>query len=597
MSEPASHDRPVDFGSQAWALLPVLVAFALVASIWLRYDHPWAENDTVVLTSAARAVLHEGTITPSHNAYDHGFAFPTLIASMAAVTGLSVQAVQLVVLPWLLLALSLVAFIAFRAVAGSARTGAIAALLLLVQPDFLFVSQRGSHEKMTWTLVLALLYALITSLEGRRLRHVAPLVITFYLCGFALLSTNAFFGSSFTTIILLSLVGSVVVTRRFFRVQTSRRLLPRLSYVFLVLTALTYVIVFYLYAPAETNLSNLGRVVDRLATLYLNVDTKVESRVESATQQGSNAQVSQSRSVTSPYSSVSIGWLSPLTFLLLTLFTWLMLLATVLAWLILAVTFVRRGVARSELPLFLIWAFTAAAGLQIALSVASDFAGALGANLQLRLFPVFAVFAIPLVVVTASRYRVPRRSPAVRYATIAIGVLVPMFVAVAYPALTLLVAIGVAMTLFVVLGWNSSVWARRLAATVGMAAFIYFAAAALLKATNDPIVSNKWTFYSESEAKGLAWANQSLPDQFVWADFDERIGTASGLEQRDQAATGAFWVRNQSAIVRYLFSSDVIRDRAVRLRQTMPEVTSNDLIYTNGSTTIFHRVPLTPYQP
>lgn len=581
----------------SWSLVPLFVALALVASIWLRYEHSWAENDTVVLTSASRAVLEEGTITPDRGAYDHGFAYPSVVAMLSAITGLQVVNVQLTVLPWLTVFTALMAFIAFRAIMRSARAGAIAASLLLVQPDFLFVSQRGSHEKMTWTLVLTLLYCLVTSLEGRRLRQTVPYVVAFYLAGFAMLTTNAFFGSSFTTIILLSLTGAVLTTRRLFRFQASKRLVPRLGYVFLILTALTYVVLFYLYSPAGNNIGNLARVADRLAALYLNVDTNIETRVEQSTQVRSNAQVSQASTTRSPYTSVSLGWVSTPIFVMLTLFTWLMMVAAFLIWLLLAVTFVRRGVARSELPLFLIWAFTAAAGAQIALSVAADFAGALGSNLQLRLFPVFNVFAIPMIIATAARYRVPERSRVLRYAVVGIASIIPIVVAVAYPPGTILIALTLALVLYVGTNWNRSVWAQRIAITAGILLFTYFAAASVLKATNDPLVSNKWFFYSDGEARAMQWTNKHQVDRFVWADYDERLKSASVLVTDDADVSIAAWTTSTAPTVRLILTSDIISARAERLQQPMRPVANSDRIYDNGSAQLYHYVPQTPYQP
>ena len=210
-------DAAAPHGGSRWALVPVGLAATLVAAMWLRFGGQWAENDTVVLTRAARGVLDQGTINPAGVAYDHGFAYPTLLATLAEVTGVSVRILQTTILPWLTVATALVACVAFRAVTGNARAGAVAASFLLLQPDFLFVNQRGSHEKMTWTLVLALLFALAASLRARRLGEVGPLVVVFYLCGFAVLCTNAFFGSSLTTVILFAAVGSAVVARRFLR--------------------------------------------------------------------------------------------------------------------------------------------------------------------------------------------------------------------------------------------------------------------------------------------------------------------------------------------------------------------------------------------
>jgi hypothetical protein len=594
MAEP---QQATTAGGGVWALVPALVAIALIAAIMLRFDNQWAENDTVVLTEAARATLQEGTIDPSHNAYDHGFAYPTLVASLSAITGVQISTLQVSILPWLTVVTALMAFIAFRAVTRSSRYGAIAASLLLVQPDFLFVSQRGSHEKVTWTFVLTLLFCLVVSLEGQRLRQVVPYVLIFYTCGFAMLTTNAFFGSSFTTVILLALTGAVITTRRVFRVRASRRLIPRLGYVFLVLTCLAYVVLFYLYTPAGRNVANFARVADRLAALYLNVDTNIETRVERASTQRSTAQVSTSQRVSSPYSTISLGWTSTPTFVMLTLFTWLMMLAAFLVWLLLAVTFVRRGVARSELPLFLLWAFTAAAGAQIGMSIAADFAGALGQNLQLRLFPVFNVFAIPMIVVTAARYGIPRGSHLLRYAAIAICVIIPMVTAVAYPPATILIAAVFGLVLYVGTNWRRSIWAQRITFSAAVALFAYFASAAVLKATNDPVVSNKWTFYDDSEARGIRWTNTALPNDFVWADVDERIRSASALEEGDVVRPAALWTTSKAASVRYVFISTVIDDRAERLHSIIPLLSGTDRIYDNGGTQILHYVPLTPYQP
>jgi hypothetical protein len=586
-------------GGHRWAAVPVVVALILCAAIYLRYNGAWAEGDTAVLTRAGRAVLDQGTITPDRYAYNNGFAYPTLLAFLASVTGLPIRELQTTVLPWLMVALALMAFAAFRAVTGSARAGAIAASLLLVQPDFLFVVQRGSHEKTTWIYVLALLFALITSLGQRRHGAVAPYVVVFYLCGFALICTNAFFGSSFTTVILLSLLGGYVVSRRFFRVFASKRLLPRLGYVFLVFTALFYVVVFFVYPPAETNLANLGRLVDRMAALYLNVDTKLEERVTTATNVRANADVSTSSRTTSPYAVISLGWTSPQVFFFLTIFTWLMIIATVFAWLVLAVTFVRRGVLHREVPLFLIWAFAATAALQIVASIGSDFAGAATSNLQLRLFPLFTVFAIPLLVSTLTHYRIPPRSKVLRRTAIALGLLLTIVVTNAFPVATIVAIPGVLVALYLLLAWERSQTARRLGSALGVVAFVYFALAAVLKATSDPLVSNKWFFYSGAEARGLRWGDEHLTRTYVWDDFDERLGAASILLVPDSPLIPlrAFWTRSRDETVRYRFVSDITADRATRVRGVLPDVRGDDRIYDNGTVQITHRVPHTPYQP
>jgi len=223
-----------------WALLPVAFAAVMVAAVWLRYAGYWAENDTVVLTVAARETAAQGTINPTTGVYQHGFNYPSLIVFVAAATGLSATTIQVSVLPWLLVLTAGAALVAFRAVLGSGRSGAICALLLLVQADFLFVNQRGSHEKVTWTLVLLLIYTLVTSFRRHRFAYAAPLTIVFYLAGFSLIATSAFFASSLISSFALSFFGGLVVIRWFLRDRELRPFLRRLGYVFATLSVFSY---------------------------------------------------------------------------------------------------------------------------------------------------------------------------------------------------------------------------------------------------------------------------------------------------------------------------------------------------------------------
>jgi hypothetical protein len=589
------------YGGSRWALVPVGLAATLIAAMWLRFGGQWAENDTVVLTRAARGVLDQGTINPAGVTYDHGFAYPTLLAILAEVTGVSVRVLQTTILPWLTVATALVAYVAFRTVTGNARAGAVAASFLLLQPDFLFVNQRGSHEKMTWTLVLALLFVMAASLRARRLGEVGPLVIVFYLCGFAVLCTNAFFGSSLTTVILIGAVGSAVVARRFLGFADRPPLVRRLFYVFLTLGILAQIVIGYLYTPAQTNLGNAAQIFDRIASLYLHVDTNVAETVSETTEVTSSVVVQdQSRTISSPYTAVSLGWRDTRVFFALTSFTWLLIVAGLFAWLIFAVIFVRRRVSRDERPIFLVWLFAAGAALQIVLSVAVDFSGALGGNLQLRLFPVFTVFAVPLIVAALLLYQRPRRSKLLRWATIVAGVLGSSAMAAISPLITVVAAPSILIGLYIHFNWEHSVAARRLAFAIGVAAFVGFASAAILKATNDPVVSNKWTFYTDAEARGVRWVDETLPERFVWGEYDERLDTASVMLSPDSPydAPVAYWTpRPQPSSVRYLLLGDTVVDRAARLGAILPYVGDDDRIYDNGRVQVFHRVPESPYQP
>ena len=94
--------------------------------------------------------------------------------------------------------------------------------------------------------------------------------------------------------------------------------------------------------------------------------------------------------------------------------------------------------------------------------------------------------------------------------------------------------------------------------------------------------------------------DETLPERFVWGEYDERLNTASVMLSPDSpdGAPVAYWTpRPQPSYVRYLLLSDTVVDRAARLGAILPYVDDDDRIYDNGRVQVFHRVPETPYQP
>ena len=540
----------------AWALLPFGMAVTLVTSIWLRYGGNWAEVDTTVLTRAMRATMLEGTIQPEEGVYLHGFNYPALGTFLATTTGLSMRTIQTTVMPWCYVGTALVAFVAFRAITGSGCRGAISALLLLIQGDFLFVNQRGSHEKITWTLTLMLVFALATSFRRQQFAYTAPLTMVFYLGGFALICTNAFFASSLITSFLLAFAGGVIAMRWFMRDRALRPFLRRFGYIFATMSVLSYLYIAYLFPPVRANLANLEGVADRVAALYLDVETSAETGATTGGTSGGTAAAASTftTAAASPYSRVALAWTNPRVYFSLTALTWIMMILAAGAWFFNFVRFLRRGLRRDEVPLFLVWIFTGATAFQIIASVVADAAGSLGSNMQLRLFPAFAVFMVPLVVGTL---QLPNRLARSR----------------ALMPLTAMAAIG----------------------------FAYFSVTAYLKATNDPIVSNKWVFYSASEARLLDWGDRYLQGQRVWSEVDERLIVADVMLTDDGNVTresNAAWTGGSySNTIPYVVVSDITASRSVRTRAPVPITQDEDRIYDNGRAQIDHSVPASPYLP
>jgi hypothetical protein len=172
--------------------------------------------------------------------------------------------------------------------------------------------------------------------------------------------------------------------------------------------------------------------------------------------------------------------------------------------------------------------------------------------LQIRLFPFFMLFAIPLVVLVAAG--LARRLPH---------------------------------------GWPRQGFGAAL-----VVLFAGLAAAGILKATSDPLVSNKWIFFSDAERQALVWTDRRLSSSDIWIGFDERLRTMQTVHQpTDAHQANRYGSGPDDAASRYLFWSDVIERRGKRMTLPGPNTLTTDRIYDNGSARLYHRVPESPYQP
>jgi hypothetical protein len=525
--------RKQDRQSSWPVLLPVGYALAITIYVALRYGYRWGEQDTGQFVESIRGVLAAGSIVPASGAYAHGYGYQTVVAAVAVVSGLTVSQVQLIVLPFLTLAIALIAFVAFRALTGNAFLAGLSALLLFIQPEFVFVVERGNHEKITHMLVLVLVFLLVASLtRARTIGMVAAFVLTFYLGAWALIATNSFFASSFMVSLALALCGGLITLWFSRSPALEREAMRRLVYTVLSCLALFFVFVVYVYAPARYNYGQLQTLIDKLSVLFLSFEPQ-----------------------SNPYEAVgssTIAWAAPWMYPVLTLFNWVILAGSALAWVWLATRFKRNGLGAAQRRLLLLWLLAAAFAFEVLISVVVDFSGFLGSNLQIRLFPLFMLFGIPLVIVAGAE----------------------------------------------LVGRVNGPLARR-AMTVAMVVLLsIFATTGVLKATNDPLVSNKWLFFTGNEQRALSWADSRLERQEIWQGFDERLREMQKIHQPVDPDRGNRFVVNKAGeTTRFITMSEVIRRRSIRLNTPVPDLSSSDRIYDNGGAQIFHRVPRTPYQP
>lgn len=498
-----------------WYLF-LMVGYVFLAAgyIGARFLWNWTSTDDARLTVASEAIYAEGTILPSE-AYPFGYAYPALNAFLSHLTGLSIRTLQIYVQPFLVVLLVPLAFAAYRNLTGHPQTAMLASLMLFLQPEFLFESARSSHAKLTWAMALSLLYALAASFrEAGAGRPIGRWVVLSYLFAFGLTTSSAFFASSYLFAIACSFLGW-----RLWRQWGRQRVgkwspLMRLLYVTLSCSVLLYVVIYHVYPPAGSQLSTLRSIVDQVAMLLMGVET-----------------------ATNPYRYVQAAWVSEGVYIALTLFNWLVLLLSFSFWLLRGKRMLEGREELSSNQLFL-WLLYGGFGLFLAISVVLDLAGALSANMQVRIFPHLMVVAIPL----------------------------------AAEALA-----GLA---------RRASWRMALSGglVVLMMAFSLFS---LLKVTNEPLLSHNWVFHTDPERQAVEWLGRHGENARVWMGVDERLVALAEADRRwKERRLWAKWGRPSERTAYYILS-ETMTLRAWRTGAELPDLFSYHRIYDNRSATVY----------
>jgi hypothetical protein len=184
-----------------------------------------------------------------------------------------------------------------------------------------------------------------------------------------------------------------------------------------------------------------------------------------------------------PYDTIARGWVSLPVYLLVSLSNWILMTGAALVWLWQGWQwFFWRE--QPERPALLLWSFCGAFAFQSAVSIAVDLSGAIAGNLQHRIFPSFVMLAAPLVAVwiVTQRQRLSERRR----------------------------------------GWLD----KLLGVLLGFLLLL-----GLIKASNEPLLSNYWTFYTTAEHSAASWADRSLADRRLWVGFNDRVGSGYQISQ------------------------------------------------------------------
>lgn len=518
---------PIRQRMSVWLWLGPLIYMLIVGLYFTaRFGGRWSETDTAELTKIIRGIIESGTLVPPDGRYySNGFTYQSITVALIAITGLDLVTLQQLFYPLTAALLVLPAWLLYRELVGSPQGATLATILLFSQPEFLFVILRSSHEKFTRALMLLCLYLLARSFRIRESRWSFALYIgLFYLSTLTFIASNNLLAHSFIFAVGLALLLGRLFERRVFQVSSRRSAIyRRLGYALSISLALVYLFTFYIYPVANDSLGVLRTIWDRVAALFLDVQT----------------------SSTIAYTQVQAGWISLPVYFFVSIADWLILGASVLIWLRVSFRMFWRREKPATQAAWLIWLLYTAFALQGAISIFADAAGVLGSNLQHRLFPSFAIAAIALVSQS-------------------------------------------------LIGWLSG-GSKYLRAAIGATVFC-LTLLSVFKATNEPLLSNTWTFYREGEIVAYGWADQHLQNQTVWYDFNERLYTAYGMQQSDSLHGNEFVYDWQLDYIRSYLVTDIVRMRSLRLNMPLPLPYDALQVYDNGTGQVYHTRPLTPYQ-
>jgi hypothetical protein len=246
---------------------------------------------------------------------------------------------------------------------------------------------------------------------------------------------------------------------------------------------------------------------------------------------------------TNPYAVVNSGWVSLPVYFAISVANWIILFGSLAIWVAQGTKWLLRRQWPGSQNAVILWAFFGAFAIQGCISIAVDMSGAIAGNLQHRMFPSFAMLAAPMVARWIMDLK-PR------------GAL------------------------------NRRVVNACLAAGIAALGVL-----SVFKATNEPLLSNWWLFYLNSERVAMDWTEEALPGKMVWVGFDERLVNAVIIRTGNDPRSVRYNTGKVEEETRTFLISDVTRGQSQRLAEPLPVDAESNVTYDNGETQIMQRRP------
>ncbi|PYE55639.1 hypothetical protein DES52_1022 [Deinococcus yavapaiensis KR-236] len=515
------------------AYIIIFLALSIGAYYCLRYLGLWAENDTASFATSINEVITFHKLV-YRGAYTHGYGYQVWATTLYGFTGIDPQTLLQIYGPMIgTIFMSLFGFALYRIFFQKNSLATAAVISLFLVPELLFTVLRGNHEKLTISLTLLSVAAVISSFRAMhdmsRRGVFLGWVITYYATSFCLVSLNVFFGSTFIVSSTLALLLLSLASRIFpRRLKIQPRFQQRLTLSVAASWIIVALIAWYAYPAAGSNLSLLKTAIEKVGTLFLSFTPE-----------------------SNPYTTITSDWASSRIYLWLSSFRWLLFLGSFVGWILAVRTLWRGGEGYSQ-RLMLMTAFYAATTIQLAFAVIIDLVGlAAGTNLQVRLYTYFTIFAAPMFVFALSR-------------------------------------VGEKIKIL-----RPSLAARRYYLT--FIAVLFFIVPSLLKATLEPYVSNRWLSYAPEEIIALRFWKSYSAGTDIWIGLDARLRYAAALEMPNPGKIYNFKQGARMGDAPLALVSRQLNNNNLAWGVGMPFSSSMNTLYDNGDAAILIKSIFSPF--
>lgn len=271
---------------------------------------------------------------------------------------------------------------------------------------------------------------------------------------------SIFFNTYYGSALTIILFISFIISELLKRTKRSSFSFSRLGITTASTIVFSFMNMFWVYTPSINFIYYMNSLKNRLITILF-----------------------FSEPMTNPqYNYVMANWRPPELIFLLRLFDLIISPLSFILFLTIIYNIFKNNYRIGKSFLLLILFYTAL-GIMLVVAIIGDLSGSFASNMELGIYPIFMILIAPLA---------------------SIGVF-KIFEYVKNVDNTNRRYLEKTFSIFIIF------------------LLLIFCTVSLVKITNDPIISNKWQFYTLQEKHGISWATSNLNSDSFWGGVDERL--------------------------------------------------------------------------